>query len=232
MHHFSCHFTEQFRAPAVHRLRRWLLLGSAFAVAAVLWQEPARAQSGTWTAVSGSWSTGTNWSGSTVASGTGNTAFFRSTGTTTLDTSRTIGTISSGSGLRVIQGSGVTLTLATSSGIPTLTGTVGSGTLGISAAIAGTQGFQKTGTSTLVLGGTNPGGTNTFSGTALLQSGTTIISNIDALRAVAIRRMRPSVVAVPFGSWPATSRWLVPSRSPAPPNCFPTAPRPSRLPAA
>jgi autotransporter-associated beta strand protein len=183
MHHFSCHFTEQFRAPAVHRLRRWLLLGSAFAVAAVLWQEPARAQSGTWTAVSGSWSTGTNWSGSTIASGTGNTAFFTSTGTTTLDTSRTIGTISSGSGLRVIQGSGVTLTLATSSGIPTLTGTVGSGTLGISAAIAGTQGFQKTGTSTLVLGGTNPGGTNTFSGTALLQSGTTIISNIDALGA-------------------------------------------------
>jgi len=146
---------------------------------------PARvfAQSGTWTAVSGSWSTGTNWSGSTIASGTGNTAFFRSTGTTTLDTSRTIGTISSGSGLRVIQGSGVTLTLATSSGIPTLTGTVGSGTLGISAAIAGTQGFQKTGTSTLVLGGTNPGGTNTFSGTALLQSGTTLITNINALGA-------------------------------------------------
>ena len=162
---------------------RWASIpAAALALFAVL-VSPTRvfAQSGTWTAAAGStavWSGTANWSGGTVADGSGNTASFRSTGTTTLDSDRTIGTISSGSGSRGIVGT-ATLTLATGAGTPTLTGTVSSGTLAIAAPIGGTQGFQKTGTSTtLVLTAAN-----TFSGTALLQSGTTIITNIDALGA-------------------------------------------------
>jgi autotransporter-associated beta strand protein len=152
----------------------------ALVIAASAWQEPACAQSGTWSAAAGttgSWSVASNWSGNNIANGSGNTAFFRVTGTTTLDSGRTIGTISSGSGMRVIDGPG-TLTLATPVGTPTLTGTVNSGTLGISAIVAGTQGFRKTGTSTLALQAAN-----TFSGTALIQTGTAIITNVDALGA-------------------------------------------------
>ena len=152
----------------------------ALVLAAFAWQEPACAQSGTWSAAAGttgSWSVASNWSGNSIANGSGNTAFFRVTGTTTLDTNRTIGTISSGSGLRVIDGPG-TLTLATPVGTPTLTGTVNSGTLALAAFIGGTQGFRKTGTSTLALQAAN-----TFSGTALIQTGTAIITNVDALGA-------------------------------------------------
>ena len=61
----------QPRAPAGRQLRDVSLLAVAFVLAAVAWQERALAQSGTWTAVSGSWSTGTNWSGNNIASGTG-----------------------------------------------------------------------------------------------------------------------------------------------------------------
>ena len=156
------------------------LVAVALVIAASAWQEPACAQSGTWSAAAGttgSWSVASNWSGNNIANGSGNTAFFRVTGTTTLDSGRTIGTISSGSGMRVIDGPG-TLTLATPVGTPTLTGTVNSGTLGISAIVAGTQGFRKTGTSTLALQAAN-----TFSGTALIQTGTAIITNVDALGA-------------------------------------------------
>ena len=168
-------------AILMRRRRGVPLLAVALALAAVAWQEPACAQSGTWSAAAGttsSWSGASNWSGNNVADGSGNTAFFRITGTTTLDTNRTIGTISSGSGFRVINGPG-TLTLATAVGTPTLTGTVNSGTLAIAAPIGGTQGFQKTGTSTtLVLAAAN-----TFSGTGLIQSGTATITNVDALGA-------------------------------------------------
>jgi fibronectin-binding autotransporter adhesin len=148
----------------------------------------ALAQSGTWTTNgtggTRSWSNTSNWSGGIVASGSGNTARFNSSalssGTTLLDTSGTIGNITqSPSNVRVIDGSGVTLTLQTAAGsTPILSVTSASGALGIVPAIAGTQGFSKTGAGTLILGGTN-----TFTGTASLQTGTTTISNTSALGA-------------------------------------------------
>ena len=148
-------------------------------LSAMGWQQSASAQSGTWTAAAGStavWSGTANWSGGTVADGSGNTAAFTNTGTTTVDSNRTIGTITS-AGSRAISGA-ATLTLATGTGTPTLSPANGT-TLGISAIVAGTQGFRKTGTSTLALQAAN-----TFSGTAIVQTGTTIISNIDALGAI------------------------------------------------
>jgi|694.fasta_scaffold03388_9 fibronectin-binding autotransporter adhesin len=178
---FQGDFVQQTSTAVCRRGSAAYLAAVALALAVVAWQEPACAQSGTWTAVSGSWSGTSNWSGNNVANGSGNTAFFRSTGTTTLDSDRTIGAISSGSGTRVIQGSGVTLTLATSSGAPTLTGTVANGTLAIAVPIAGTQGFQKTGSGALALAGAN-----SFSGTAVLQSGTTFVQNVDALGAAGV----------------------------------------------
>jgi fibronectin-binding autotransporter adhesin len=162
-----------------------LVVALVLAVAALASPKLASAQSGTWTAAAGStglWSGSTNWSGGIVANGSGNTATFTNnssgTSTTTLDSNRMIGGITvSSTGVRAIDGPGFTLTLATGSGTPTLSGTTNSA-LGITAVIAGTQGFRKTGTSTLALFGAN-----TFSGTALLQTGTTVIRNVDGLGA-------------------------------------------------
>jgi len=151
--------------------------------------EAVFAQSGTWKFSGGtgrSWSDTANWQSGVIASGSGNTATFASSssGTTVLDTNRTIGSIAhSNANVRVIEGSGVTLTLETTAGsTPSLSATTGA-TLGITSAIAGTQGFSKTGAGTLILGGTNPGGLNTYTGTTFLQAGITSISNTSALGA-------------------------------------------------
>jgi fibronectin-binding autotransporter adhesin len=149
-------------------------------LSAMGWQERASAQSGTWSAAgtAGSWSNSSNWSGGVVANGSGNAATFTTSGTTTLDSSRTIGAFSvTGAVARVIDGAGTTLTLATATGSPTISGTTGS-TLSIGPVVAGTQGFRKTGTSTLILVGAN-----TFSGPALLETGTITVASLDALGA-------------------------------------------------
>lgn len=184
----SHHAQQNVHASAVRCLRDVSLVAVSLGFAAMAWPTTACAQNSTWnqSGTGRSWSTTSNWISGVAASGTGNTATFTATssGTTILDTDRTIGNIShNNANVRVIEGTGVTLTLATTAGsTPTLSGTTNA-TLGISAAIAGTQGFRKTGTSTLILGGTNPGGINTFSGTAFLQTGTTNIQNASGLGA-------------------------------------------------
>jgi len=168
----------------LRRLRTSLRVIAALAIVAAAWPDCAHAQSGAWTWAGGtgrSWSDTANWNGGTVADGSGNTATFQSasSGTTVLDTSRTIGNITqNNANTRVIDGPSFTLTLAGTAGsTPTLSGPAGS-TISITSTVAGSQGFLKTGTGTL-----NLTGANTFSGTALLQAGTTAITNVAGLGA-------------------------------------------------
>ena len=128
----------------------------------------ASAQSGSWSAVaSGNWSNAANWSGGVVANGANNTATF-SLGltnpiTVTLDSSRTIGnlvfdnsTASSSLGWTLRSN---TLTLSNTTQ-PTISVGATSGNANVSATLtatlAGTQGFMKTGPGTLLLSTNNP----------------------------------------------------------------------------
>ena len=117
---------------------------------------------GIWSATTGgSWGTSSNWTGNQIASGVSGSANFTSgiTGIqiVTLDGDRTIGAIRlgavTGAGIFSLQmGTSGTLTLETSSGSPILdVQTSRSGIIG--ASLAGTQGFVKSGSGTLYLGG-------------------------------------------------------------------------------
>jgi len=168
-------------AKAALRPRCALVLAAVGGLAAGAWQPPAAAQSGTWTAAAGTtaaWGSAANWSGGVVADGAGNRAVFTNNGTVTLDSNRTLGALAVvGTGTRVIDGAGAVLTLASGTGEPMISGTTGS-TLGITAVLAGTQGLRKSGTANLLLANAN-----TFSGTAMLQTGTTIVTNLAGLGA-------------------------------------------------
>ena len=101
----------------------------------------------------GSWAATANWQNSTIASGAGVAADFSalalgSAPTVTLDGARTIGDLLFGDtnnsyGWTLNTGSGGPLTLSTTSGTPTIVVANQSATIG--AALAGTQGFTKTG---------------------------------------------------------------------------------------
>ena len=131
--------------------------------------------SGTWTSdASGLWGETNRWSGGAVATGVGQTANFGAiniTGnrTVTLDTSRSIGTLrfgdTSGSQAWTLGNSGGSvLTLNTgSSASPSV---VVTNAATISAPVAGTNGFTKSGPGTLVLSGNNP-----LSGTVNIDTG-------------------------------------------------------------
>lgn len=119
----------------------------------------AEAASGTWTlSGNGTWSDPANWASGVVADGAGNTANFglvSQAPTITLDTSRTIGGLNFnypvGSPAYTFVGDGIpALTLRTLVGAPTInvvTGTInlGSTITASSIALAGNQGFEKTG---------------------------------------------------------------------------------------
>jgi autotransporter-associated beta strand protein len=125
---------------------------------------------------SGNWSNTNNWSGGEVANGSGFTADFSTVSitanrTVTLDASPSIGTVKFGS-----PSGSQSWTLAASGGnVLTLnTGTGGSpsvavnqNTATISAPLAGTAGFTKSGAGILTLAGTN-----TYSGTTVISAGT------------------------------------------------------------
>jgi autotransporter-associated beta strand protein len=152
------------------------------AAACLFSPQDARAQSGTWASGTGAWSDASKWTGGTIANGSGNTATFTTSGsnTITLDSNRTIGAIAvtTANSNRPIDGPTFTLTLATTPGsTPTLSGTTGS-TLSITPIVAGTQGLLKTNAGTL-----NLTAANTFTGTVLLQAGTTAITNVAGLGA-------------------------------------------------
>jgi len=131
---------------------------------------------GIWSATTGgSWGTDTNWTGLQIAGGVSGSANFTSSisgiQVVTLDGDRTIGAIRLGSGgganvFSLQMGTSGTLTLATSSGSPILDiATSRSGIIG--ASLAGTQGFMKSGSGTLYLGGNSA-----YSGTTTANLGT------------------------------------------------------------
>ncbi len=121
--------------------------------------------SGTWIAdASGNWSQATDWSGNAVASGTNQTADFSLVNitadrTVTLDSSRTIGNLkfSDAAGANnwaIAAANGSALSLDTGSATSPLITVTNAVT--ITAPVAGTNGFTKTGPGTLILSGNNP----------------------------------------------------------------------------
>jgi autotransporter-associated beta strand protein len=138
----------------------------------------APAGSGVWTNLSGgSWAAANNGNSGTIADGTDavgdfSTLSLSANPTVTLDGARTVGTLvfddlnpATKHNWTLITGTGGTLTLAVSSGTPAIA--VKSATNTISAVVAGTQGFNKTGTGYLKLSGAG-----TFTGTASVSAGT------------------------------------------------------------
>ncbi len=138
----------------------------------------APAGSGVWTnLLGGSWALSNNWSGSLIAGGTDAVADFSTLNlaanrTVSLDGARTIGSLISDDlnpslahNWTISTGTGGPLTLATSSGTPNIA--VKSATNIISAVLAGTQGFTKTGPGYLTLSGAS-----TITGTLTVSAGT------------------------------------------------------------
>ncbi len=149
----------------------------------------ASAQNGNWiNATSGGlWSNSANWSGGVIADGTDAIADFSTLDITAdntvhLDSARTVGTLlfadTMPSNNWTLDNDGIgsdALTLGVSSGTPLIQ--VNNQTATISAAVAGTQGFIKSGDGALVLSGAN-----TISGTVTLSSGTTRLTNASAMQ--------------------------------------------------
>ena len=149
---------------------------------ALLGSHAAMAQSGTWTAdASGNWSDTSNWSGGTVADGSGNTADFSTIDitadrTVTLDTPRTLGNLlfgdtSTSSAAGWLVDGGNTLTLG---GTPFITvNALGTGKgVTISDPLAGTVGFTKSGPGSLTL---NPSSSSSITGTITVREGTLLL---------------------------------------------------------
>lgn len=138
--------------------------------------------SGTWISdANGTWSTASRWSGNLVASGIGQSANFSAvnlTGhrTVTLDSSRPIGTLRFGDitppffNWTLAAGGNSELTLDT--GSATSPAIVVTNTATITAPLAGTNGFTKSGPGTLILSGDNP-----LSGTVNLDTSSTTTSD-------------------------------------------------------
>ncbi len=157
----------------------------------------ARGASGMWTQTTsgGLWSATGNWSGGTVANGSGFTADFSTLNITAdntvhLDSARTIGALifadsspSNNWTLDNNSNAANTLTLAVSSGTPTVT--VNNQSATISGVIAGTQGMNKSGTGTLTLAGGSSA--NTLTGTTTVNAGTLVLNKTANTVAIAGR---------------------------------------------
>ena len=174
-------YTIACAAPADAGLYTVIAGGVTSAPAALVISVPAG--SGVWSnALGGSWTTGNNWNGGAVASGTNAVADFSTltlaaNRTVSLNGARTIGYLlfddvnpSAKHNWTLSTGSGGPLTLAASGGTPNIA--VKSATTTISAVIAGTQGFTKTGAGYLTLSAAG-----TFTGTATVRAGTLEVAN-------------------------------------------------------
>jgi autotransporter-associated beta strand protein len=175
----------------IHSNYQSLAPGLAILAAAVSLPD-ARAADGTWTqTTSGNlWSTTTNWSGSTVADGSGFTANFNTLNPTTdntvrLDSDRTLTNlifgdtdISSAAGWLLDNNGTPTNNLILAGTTPTVTvNPMGTGkTATISAIIEGAVGLTKAGNGTLTLSGIN-----TYTGTTSINAGILAITNNNAL---------------------------------------------------
>ena len=145
-------------------------------IAALLALAPwaASASDGTWsTAGGGSWNASGNWTGGTIADGTGASAYFTNVtlaadATVTLDLARTIGNLYFGDlaatkhNWFLNTGSAGPLTLAGT----TPSFTINSATTTVAAVIIGTAGLSKAGTGTLALSGNN-----TYTGNTIINAG-------------------------------------------------------------
>ena len=145
------------------RCRGILLLAGSLVITAVSWQEPARAQSGTWNS-SGvtSWNNTARWSGGTVAGGTNSTATFTASGTASLLSNIVLGNLTTGaSRVQIRSGTAINNVDLTNEQIvfATTTGTApaitNAGRLDMFAIIAGSQGFTKSGAGSLYINRTN-----------------------------------------------------------------------------
>lgn len=137
---------------------------------------------GTWISnADGTWSTSSRWSGNVIATGIGQTANFSAINltanrTVTLDSPRTIGTLRFSDtnapffNWTLAAAGESALTLDTGSATSPLL--VVTNTATISAPVAGTNGFTKTGPGTLILSGENP-----LSGTVNLDTSSTTTSD-------------------------------------------------------
>jgi autotransporter-associated beta strand protein len=137
--------------------------------------------SGTWASTSGGlWGTTTNWTGDTVATGSGSTADFNTLDITAditvdLDSARTISNLVFGDTDTASAASwtltGNDLTLAGTTPTVTVNALGTEKTTTISAAVAGSAGLTKAGTGTLILSGAN-----TYSGATTVSDGTLLVS--------------------------------------------------------
>ncbi|MCS6273319.1 MAG: autotransporter domain-containing protein [Opitutus sp.] len=161
---------------------------SAIAAIPLLAGTSTQAANGTWTQLTsgGLWSNTVNWSGGTVADGSGFTADFSTLNITSanivhLDGARTLSALTFADTTTPFVG----WTLdnnGSAANILTLAGTTPSITVGtsstaeISAEIAGSTNWSKAGTGTLTLSGSN-----TFSGNLTVSTGRLVVSNNNAL---------------------------------------------------
>lgn len=169
-----------------------------FVISTISLTSALSAQDGTWNVdADGSWDTDTNWLGSAIADGSGNTASFTNdisgTRTITLDSDRSIGGLifsdNGASGSAWILSGGNTLTLAgTTPTISTLTNAT------ISSIIAGSDGLTKTGAARLALSGAN-----TYSGGTTLSGGTLQVSHASALGSGSVLVTDDSTLTVSIG---------------------------------
>ena len=144
---------------------------------------------GVWasTAATGTWGTAANWTNNIIATNVDNTADFSQVDLTTnitvaLDTPKTIGNLIFGNTdaspaanwvLTNNSNPADILTLAATATIPTITVTnMGTGSVVINAAVAGTAGLNKSGDGVLILRGVN-----TYTGNTTISSGTLRIGN-------------------------------------------------------
>lgn len=174
-----------------------------FAAATMLLVHTVQAADGTWTLLSGGSATGTwsdavtaNWSGGTVAGGSGFTADFSTlnisatTSTIRLGVPRTIGNLIFGDTDTASAGGWVLDNNSTPANILTLAGatpTITTNALGtnslvsISAVIDGTNGLIKNGTGTISTGILALSGANTYSGGTTISTGSIRAQNNTAL---------------------------------------------------
>lgn len=161
-------------------VRRIVVASGCVLFSLALWPGEARAENGTWnTTTSGlNWSDSANWLNGDIANGVDAVANFATlnigtTSTTTVvtvyvDQNYTIGTMkladtdtsSTSRGLWSISGSGGVLTLETTSGKPVFDVSPFSSAISfpyavVNVPLAGTQGFEKTGTGRLTIGSAN-----------------------------------------------------------------------------
>jgi fibronectin-binding autotransporter adhesin len=177
----ACVFEQPANGRATFQFSRAALLATILVVLMTR-PSPSKAANGTWTSSTsgGSWSNPANWSGGTIADGTGSIADFSTLNITAdetvhLDSARTVGTLKFGDTVAsnnwVLDNNGDpadVLTLATSSGTPTIQVTNQSAT--ISAILAGNQGLQTSGSLTLT-------GANIYSGPTAIFNVLTITSD-------------------------------------------------------